>query len=73
MDRSVEDDEEKKDIELQENPVPMMLQPTRVYNKYQIYDSPSWHYVHKVNCFLFCFGLVLGYLLGSLFPPKPFR
>ena len=64
MERSVEE----KEIELHENPIPVVLQPQNVYNKYAIYDSPSWHYVYKVNFFLFCFGLSVGYLLGMYVP-----
>ena len=63
MDRSVE---EEKEIELHENPIPVY--PVKVYNKYEIYDSPQWHYVYKVNCLLFLFGLSVGYLLGMYLP-----
>ena len=63
MDRSVE---EEKEIELHENPIPVY--PVKVYNKYEIYDSPQWHYVYKVNCLLFLFGLSVGYLLGVYVP-----
>lgn len=66
MERSVE--EEEKEIELHDNPIPVVLQPQNVYNKYAIYDSPSWHYVYKVNCSLFFFGVSVGYFLGMLFP-----
>ena len=63
MDRSVE---EEKEIELHENPIPVY--PVKVYNKYEIHDSPQWHYVYKVNCLLFFFGLSVGYLLGVYVP-----
>ena len=63
MDRSVE---EEKEIELHENPIPVY--PVKVYNKYEIYDSPQWHYVYKVNCLLFLVWLSVGYLLGVYVP-----
>jgi len=68
MDRDVEEDVEEKEVELHENPIPIVLQPYNVSNKYEIYDSPQWHYVYKVNCFLFAFGLSAGYLLGVYLP-----
>lgn len=70
MERSVEEDVEEKDIELHENPIPVVLQPQNVYNKYAIYDSPSWPYVYKVNCLFFAFGLSVGYFLGMVLPLK---
>ena len=69
MDRDVEEDVEEKEIELHENPIPVVLQPTKVINNYAIYDSPSWLYVYKVNCFLFSLGLAVGYFLGTFLPP----
>ena len=69
MDRDVEEDVEEKEIELHENPIPVVLQPMKVINNYSINDSPSWHYVYKVNCFLFSLGLAVGYFLGTFLPP----
>ena len=65
MDRLVEEDEEKS-VDFHDNPIPVY--PVKVYNKYEIYDSPQWHYVYKVNCLLFFFGLSVGYLLGVYVP-----
>lgn len=58
--------EEEKEIEFHDNPIPVY--PVKVYNKYVVYDSPSWPYIYKVNCVLFCFGLTVGYLLGVYLP-----
>jgi hypothetical protein len=70
MDQDVEEVElEEKELELHANPIPVVLQPQDVFNKYEIYDSPSWHYVYKVNCLLFCLGLSVGYFLGMFLPP----
>ena len=68
MERSVEEDVEEKEVELHENPIPIVLQPYNITNKYEICDSPSWHYVYKVNCFLFALGVSVGYFLGMIAP-----
>lgn len=71
MERSVEEEDEEKSVDFHENPIPVVLQPTKVYNKYVMHDysNPNWHYIYKVNCFLFFFGLSVGYLLGMYLPP----
>jgi len=69
MDRSVEEEDvEEKELELHENPIPVY--PVKVYNKYIMHDysNPNWHYIYKINCFLFAFGLSVGYLLGVYLP-----
>ena len=63
MDRSVEEEDEEKSVDVRD------VYPVKVYNKYAIYDSPSWHYIYKVNCFLFSFGVTVGVLLGVYLPP----
>lgn len=70
MERSVEEEDEEKSVDFHENPIDVVLQPTKVYNKYVMHDysNPNWHYIYKINCFLFAFGLSVGYLLGVYLP-----
>ena len=70
MDCRVEEEEdEEKSVDFHENPI--SVYPVKVYNKYVMHDysNPNWHYIYKVNCFLFFFGLSVGYLLGVYLPP----
>jgi len=68
MERSVEEEDEEKSVDFHENPIPVY--PVKVYNKYVVHDysNPNWHYIYKINCFLFAFGLSVGYLLGVYLP-----
>ena len=50
-----------EEIELHENPIPVVLQPTKIYNNYEIRN------VYKVNFFLFLLGLFFGFLISYIF------
>ena len=49
---------------MHENPIPVVFEPTKVYNRYEIYNSPQWNYVYKVHFFLFFLGFMFGLFLG---------
>lgn len=62
--------EEMKKYKDKQQLITIPVYPVKVYNKYVVHDysNPNWHYIYKINCFLFAFGLSVGYLLGVYLP-----
>lgn len=55
-----------EDDTFHENPIPVVFEPTKVFNKYIIQNNPNWSYVYKVHCFLFLLGFFFGFFLAKI-------